>query len=228
MGRLVASVAHQIRNPLAAISQAAELPDDPGEGVEHARLEGSNRAAANMSTTTCGDWSRWSPTCRCSPCGERLCVQLAQVLPEVVERWRARRCADPVVTAIANLGVAAGLDARCCSTRRCSRWSATCSNNALRYCRRVPGSIWRRPCWTIPMPTLVIWNDGPGAAEQQRSLFEPFFTDAQNGEGLYAARCAAQRRADPLRRHALDTFDRTGALTMEARDTLPAPRLRHH
>ena len=75
--------------------------------------------------------------------------------------------------------------------------------------------------------SLVIWNDGPEVpAEQQRSLFEPFFTnDAQGtGLGLYMARelCSANDAQIRYGAIALDALlDRTGALTMEARDTLP-------
>jgi two-component system sensor histidine kinase PilS (NtrC family) len=52
MGRLVASVAHQIRNPLAAISQANELLADSGGG------EGNIDARLLSSATTCAGSTR--------------------------------------------------------------------------------------------------------------------------------------------------------------------------
>ncbi|MDF6743899.1 hypothetical protein NLQ83_23590, partial [Escherichia coli] len=97
MGRLVASVAHQIRNPLAAISQAAELLDDPGDGQEggaHPRPESSGvetrllriiRDNVRRLDQVVADVLMLSRR----PRGERVRVQLAQVLPEVVDRWRA-------------------------------------------------------------------------------------------------------------------------------------------
>ena len=101
-------------------------------------------------------------------------------------------------------------------------------DNALRYCRRVPGSI-QLAAYALDdaHAELVIWNDGPEVpTEQQRSLFEPFFTnDAQGtGLGLYMARelCSANDAQIRYGAIALESLlDRTGALTMEARGTLP-------
>ena len=101
-------------------------------------------------------------------------------------------------------------------------------DNALRYCRHVPGSILLAAyALDETHAELVIWNDGPEVpTEQQRSLFEPFFTnDAQGtGLGLYMARelCSANDAQIRYGAIALESLlDRTGALTMEARDTLP-------
>ncbi|NEK55984.1 GHKL domain-containing protein, partial [Rhizobium leguminosarum] len=84
-------------------------------------------------------------------------------------------------------------------------------DNALRYCRRVPGSI-QLAAYALDdaHAELVIWNDGPEVpTEQQRSLFEPFFTnDAQGtGLGLYMARelCSAN-----------DAQIRYGAIALES------------
>ncbi|WP_157003207.1 ATP-binding protein [Ralstonia sp. A12] len=246
MGRLVASVAHQIRNPLAAISQAAELLDDPGEGMEgsgHTRPEGSGvetrllriiRDNVRRLDQVVADVLMLSRR----PRGERVRVQLAQVLPEVVERWRAEALRRAGAAGASGVGaeinpnlvrVAVDLDKPVLfDPAQLQQVVGNMLDNALRYCRRVPGSILLAAyALDETHAELVIWNDGPEVpTEQQRSLFEPFFTnDAQGtGLGLYMARelCSANDAQIRYGAIALESLlDRTGALTMEARDTLP-------
>ncbi|NMV39351.1 ATP-binding protein [Ralstonia insidiosa] len=240
MGRLVASVAHQIRNPLAAISQAAELLDDPGEG-EHARSVDTHpgsgvetrllriiRDNVRRLDQVVADVLMLSRR----PRGERVRVQLAQVLPEVVERWRAealRRAGEATEINPNLLRLAVDLDKPVMfDPAQLQQVVGNMLDNALRYCRRVPGSILLAAyALDETHAELVIWNDGPEVpTEQQRSLFEPFFTnDAQGtGLGLYMARelCSANDAQIRYGAIALESLlDRTGALTMEARDTLP-------
>ncbi|KJJ97656.1 histidine kinase [Burkholderiaceae bacterium 26] len=240
MGRLVASVAHQIRNPLAAISQAAELLDDPGDGQDggaHVRPESSGvetrllriiRDNVRRLDQVVADVLMLSRR----PRGERVRVQLAQVLPEVVERWRAealRRAGEATAINPNLVRVAVDLDKPVLfDPAQLQQVVGNMLDNALRYCRRVPGSI-QLAAYALDdtHAELVIWNDGPEVpTEQQRSLFEPFFTnDAQGtGLGLYMARelCSANDAQIRYGAIALESLlDRTGALTMEARDTLP-------
>ncbi|CAJ0847931.1 ATP-binding protein [Ralstonia flatus] len=240
MGRLVASVAHQIRNPLAAISQAAELLDDPGDGQEggaHMRPESGGvetrllriiRDNVRRLDQVVADVLMLSRR----PRGERVRVQLAQVLPEVVDRWRAealRRAGEATEINPNLVRVAVDLDKPVLfDPAQLQQVVGNMLDNALRYCRRVPGSI-QLAAYALDdtHAELVIWNDGPEVpTEQQRSLFEPFFTnDAQGtGLGLYMARelCSANDAQIRYGAIALESLlDRTGALTMEARDTLP-------
>jgi two-component system sensor histidine kinase PilS (NtrC family) len=154
MGRLVASVAHQIRNPLAAISQAAELLDDPGDGGEHARREGSGvetrllriiRDNVRRLDQVVADVLMLSRR----PRGERVRVQLAQVLPEVVERWRAealRRAGESAEINPNLVRVAVDLDKPVLfDPAQLQQVVGNMLDNALRYCRRVPGSILTAP-----------------------------------------------------------------------------------
>lgn len=244
MGRLVASVAHQIRNPLAAISQAAELlgdtgdTGDSGEGMEraaHARSEGSGvetrllriiRDNVLRLDQVVADVLMLSRR----PRGERVRVQLAQVLPELVERWRAEALRRAGTEINPNLvRVAVDLDKPVLfDPAQLQQVVGNMLDNALRYCRGVPGSILLAAyALDATHAELVIWNDGPEvSAEQQRSLFEPFFTnDAQGtGLGLYMARelCSANDAQIRYGAIALESLlDRTGALTMEAHKTLP-------
>jgi len=167
-------------------------------------------------------------------------VQLAQVLPEVVERWRAEAQRRTGASTPGRAGEATEINPNLVRVAvdlnrpvlfdpaQLQQVVGNMLDNALRYCRRVPGAILLAAyALDETHAELVIWNDGPEvSAEQQRSLFEPFFTnDAQGtGLGLYMARelCSANDAQIRYGAIALESLlDRTGALTMEARDTLP-------
>lgn len=101
-------------------------------------------------------------------------------------------------------------------------------DNAWRYCSRLPGAI-RLLAHTLDQhhAELIVWNDGAEVTrEQQRSLFEPFFTSNPQGTGLglFMARelCGANDAQVHYGAIVLeDLLDRTGML-VGARDTLPA------
>lgn len=57
--------------------------------------------------------------------------------------------------------------------------------NALRYCRKLPGSLQLTMNIADGRVILAVQDDGPGIAnEHQGKLFEPFFTTATDGTGL--------------------------------------------
>ncbi|HET7833170.1 MAG TPA: HAMP domain-containing sensor histidine kinase [Gallionella sp.] len=57
--------------------------------------------------------------------------------------------------------------------------------NALRYCRKLPGSLKLTMGMADGRAMLSVQDDGPGVASEHRSkLFEPFFTTASDGTGL--------------------------------------------
>jgi two-component system sensor histidine kinase PilS (NtrC family) len=100
-------------------------------------------------------------------------------------------------------------------------------DNAWRYCSRLPGAI-RLLAHTLDQhhAELIVWNDGAEVTrEQQRSLFEPFFTSNPQGTGLglFMARELCGANDAQVRYGAIvleDLLDRTGML-VGARDTLP-------
>jgi two-component system sensor histidine kinase PilS (NtrC family) len=75
---------------------------------------------------------------------------------------------------------------------------------------------------------LIVWNDGAEVTrEQQRSLFEPFFTSNPQGTGLglFMARELCGANDAQVRYGSVgldDLLDRTGLLLGGARDTLPS------
>ncbi|WP_354685573.1 ATP-binding protein [Cupriavidus necator] len=249
MGRLVASIAHQIRNPLAAISQASELLADSGRlepgtldnggadvdiDARLLRIINDNVRRLDQVVSDVLQMSRRPRTGRST-------VQLAQALPEIVERWRLEmrsRRPQPGDTRPAGRGdinantIRLTVDVAKPVVFDAAQLQQVLGNlldNAWRYCSRSPGSI-RLLAHALDQhhAELIVWNDGAEVSrEHQRSLFEPFFTSNAQGTGLglFMARelCGAndaQVRYGSISLPAL--IERTGVLAPTTRDTLPA------
>lgn len=246
MGRLVASVAHQIRNPLAAISQANELLAETGrrgtrrdgaEGDIDARLLRIISDNVRRLDQVVSDVLQMSRRPRTG----HAAVQLKDALPEIVERWRMEMRARGAARDGSTQGGRPG-DFNVNAIRMTvdvarpvifdpSQLQQVLGNlldNAWRYCSRLPGSI-RLLAHALDQhhAELIVWNDGAEVSrEHQRSLFEPFFTSNAQGTGLglFMARelCGANDAQVRYGTIALDgLLERTGLLAGGARDTLP-------
>ncbi|MEJ6020966.1 sensor histidine kinase [Ramlibacter sp. PS4R-6] len=191
MGRMSAAVAHEIRNPLAAIAQANDLMEEdlkePGlkqlsglvrkntqrlqqiveEILDVSRARQSANAAADMLqldasvAATCNDWALQSRA------AARL--QLALAAPDMIVRFDA----DHLRRVLVNL-----LD------------------NALRYAGDKPDSIRVATRTLAGQASLHVWSDGaPLEPSVQRHLFEPFFSSESrsSGLGLYICRELCER-----------------------------------
>ena len=231
MGRLVASVAHQIRNPLAAISQANELLADSGAGEGNIdarllRIISDNVRRLDQVVSDVLQLSR-------RPRTGHSAVELGQALPEIVERWRLemRSRGGPRADINAN-AIRLAVDLQRPVIFDAAQLQQVLGNlldNAWRYCSRLPGAI-RLLAHALDQhhAELIVWNDGAEVTrEQQRSLFEPFFTSNAQGTGLglFMARelCGANDAQVRYGTIALEPLlERTGLLGPGARDTLPA------
>jgi two-component system sensor histidine kinase PilS (NtrC family) len=231
MGRLVASVAHQIRNPLAAISQANELLADSrgGDGNIDARLLRIISDNVRRLDQVISDVLQLSRRPRTG----HSAIDLARALPEIVDRWRLEMRSRAGARAEVNANaVRITVDLQgpvIFDTSQLQQVLGNLLDNAWRYCSRLPGSI-RMLAHALDQhhAELIVWNDGAEVTrEQQRSLFEPFFTSNPQGTGLglFMARelCGANDAQVRYGAVALDELlDRTGLLLGGARDTLPS------
>lgn len=184
LGRLTANIAHEVRNPLSAISYATELLHEDKQEPAHEKLVHiilDNTARLNRIVQDVMQLNR-----RDRVQAERL--QLSDMLP----RFADEVCqAQHVSSDVFKINVATG------SRIEFDRghfnqvlWNLC--GNALRYCRKLPGSVQLR----VSSPdagkvALEIADDGPGVSgEAEQQLFEPFFTTEASGTGLglYIAR----------------------------------------
>jgi two-component system, NtrC family, sensor histidine kinase PilS len=186
IGRLTANIAHEIRNPLSAISHAAELlqeeptTDDTAKRLitiiqdNTQRLDRMVNDVLRVRRTDISHRERFKVVDYLKTFVEQFC-QIQKLDPQLFE---LRLYADPYV-----------LFDR--SHLNQVMWNLC--RNAARHCRGEKGSI-RVIVDTDERHATVkldVIDDGPGVPPELRSqLFEPFFTTATGGTGLglYIAR----------------------------------------
>ncbi len=185
LGRLTANIAHEIRNPLAAVSHAAELLADEQRSEMKTRLIGiigDNSQRINRLVSEVLELGRRD---RAEPEPLLLAVLIERFIDEYGEREPRVRAAVAVSVEPAEL--------RLCFDR--SHFDRVLWNlvaNALRHASGAPGSvrIEARPAWDGRCELHLV-DDGPGVSPELRvQVFEPFFTTHPSGTGLglYIAR----------------------------------------
>jgi len=185
LGRLTANLAHEIRNPLAAISHAAELLGDElaGEGDQRlTRIILDNAQRINRLVSEVVELGRRD---RVNP----ETIELAEFVHRLIDE---RGLQDAALAARIAIQVPVG---RCVRFDRghLYRVIANLLDNALHYASQAAGAvrIWFDESAVNLRPSLHIADDGKGidALERDR-VFEPFFTTRANGTGLglYIAR----------------------------------------
>ncbi|MFD2366850.1 sensor histidine kinase [Pseudoduganella sp. GCM10020061] len=182
MGRLTASIAHEVRNPLSAISHATSLLAEDLVEKPHKRLlkiVGDNVGRVNRMVEDILQLSR-----KVQPHGEP--VHLQAFLAEVVAEFQeTHKLADGIVAFEARSNPAVRFD-----PLHLREVIANLLNNAVRYASGAPGSI-RLYAVSDGRTELHVQDDGPGITPDVRAhLFEPFYTTSSKGTGLglYLAR----------------------------------------
>lgn len=219
MGRLTASITHEIRNPLAAISHASQLL------AEQAREPTVQRLTAIVRENTARLDRLVDDVLRVA----RREAPLAEVidLDEFLRQWLAEFTRDrQIPPQRIRVRLQPGLAVRF-EPSHLRQVLFNLLDNALRYASARDGAIefvGERRRDDSAQPRLWLFDDGPGVAPEARAaLFEPFFTtDPQGtGLGLYIARefCLANRaELGYAERRASDGRQRAGFLLRFAAD----------
>ncbi|HEU0202500.1 MAG TPA: PAS domain-containing sensor histidine kinase [Burkholderiaceae bacterium] len=193
MGRLTAAIAHEIRNPLAAISHAGQLLSEDAAAPLQQRLAGIVRENTQRLNRLVEDVLRVAR--RESPIGDEL--DLAAFVQEwLIEFGRDRDL--PVGTVRPEIATELAVRFEQAHLRQVL---FNLVDNALRYASKTPGCVTllgERARDDRGSVRLWVFDDGPGVAPDARAaLFEPFFTTHTRGTGLglYIARefCLANR-----------------------------------
>jgi two-component system, NtrC family, sensor histidine kinase PilS len=186
LGRLTANIAHEVRNPLGAISHAAELLQEEPAGSETVQrlitiIQDNSRRLERMVNDVL--------KLRRTDIAHRESFKLADYLKTFIDQFCQIEKMDPDVFDLKLHADPYVLFDR--SHLNQVMWNLC--RNAARHCRRERSSIRLAVSREHQESTvkLEVIDDGPGVPTGLRShLFEPFFTTATGGTGLglYIAR----------------------------------------
>mgnify|MGYP006185654481 FL=1 len=193
MGRMSAAVAHEIRNPLAAIVQANALLEEDLHDPAHKRLahmvqQNADRLARIAEEVL--DIARVQHQISHAPAST---LPLDETVSQIWNDWQAQ---DPVQRR-AVVMLEAGNPQVEFDTEHLRRVLVNLLDNALRYVGQEPDSL-TVTTRTLPsgQTSLQVWSDGaPMDKSVERHLFEPFFSSESrsSGLGLYICRELCQR-----------------------------------
>lgn len=204
LGRLTANIAHEVRNPLSAISYATELMQEEQGGDKHRRLLQIVLDNTSRINQIVQDVMQLNRRDRVQP----EVFDLNMVLHAFFEEFVMAERIDPgIMVLAATPEVEVAFDR---GHLRQVLWNL--SRNALRYSSKAPGSVILTIGAQAKRIFLEVQDDGPGVpAEHQAKLFEPFFTTAAEGTGLglYIAKELCEANGSRLEYYA--GHDRPGA-----------------
>lgn len=181
LGRLTASIAHEIRNPLGAISHAAQLLDE-APGLEQGdrrllsiinnhsqRINDIINTILRLSRREAFETQEWALNDFVDQC-------LSQYHSGAEHNYEIERHGDD--------NVLVRIDAK-----RMTQVLHNLIDNGLRYSELQTGSRFVRLEWgtlsDTEQPYLDVQDKGPGIPpEQAKNLFEPFYTTESSGTGL--------------------------------------------
>jgi two-component system sensor histidine kinase PilS (NtrC family) len=204
LGRLTANIAHEIRNPLAAISHAAELLGEERRDAQRVRLTRIIHDNTLRLERLVSEVLQLSRRDRQAP--QR--IRLRRWLMDFVEEFVANESVPPERFALETPGEALKTPGEALKTAGEAwiefdpahlhqvMWNLLA--NAVRYARAEAGAIRISARAVADRVELSVIDNGPGVPRSsQGQLFEPFFTTDSKGTGLglYLARelCAANR-----------------------------------
>ncbi len=189
LGRLTANIAHEVRNPLSAISYAAELLREDLHDPAQTRLFQIILDNADRLNNIVLDVLQLNRR-------DRVHSESLNLFDKLSLFVETLQYTEGVVPAVFLIEVAPS----CVVQFDRGHFDQVLWNlcrNALRYCQKKPGSVQLR-AWQAEdgATVLEVLNDGPPVdADAVQKLFEPFFTTSVGGTGLglYIARelCAA-------------------------------------
>lgn len=193
MGRMSAAVAHEIRNPLAAISQANALLEEDLQDAGHKQLTTMIRQNAQRLAKIVDDVLNISRVQVLSPEAHGTALMLDAAVARIAADWTLQTASkNRTLTAVR-------ADAACVvfDPEHLRRLMINLLDNALRFASQSGQAIQIATQVSVEgQARLSVWSDGlPLEKTVQTHLFEPFFTSESrsSGLGLYICRELCER-----------------------------------
>ena len=177
LGRLTANIAHEVRNPLSAISYATELLHEEQHDAKQQRMLQIVLDNTRRINQIVQDVMQLNRRDRMQPG----VFELDTMLRTFVEEFNLAERVEPGILALSGMpGIEVPFDR---GHLRQVLWNLC--RNALRHGRKLPGSLKLTVDAEGGQVMLNVRDDGAGiSAENQRKLFQPFFTTSADGSGL--------------------------------------------
>jgi two-component system sensor histidine kinase PilS (NtrC family) len=179
LGRLTASIAHEIRNPLGAISHAGQLlsesPQLTGQDQRLTKIIESNSGRVNRIIEDILSLSRRTDSAR-----EK--INLIDWIKDYLESFTLENglTTSPFRLSIQNKPSWAIID-----PAHLKQIMDNLCQNALRYGQPEKGEILIRIINSTYGPCIELLDNGKGiSTDHRKQLFEPFFTTSPSGTGL--------------------------------------------
>lgn len=193
MGRMSAAVAHEIRNPLAAISQANALLEEDLLDAGARQLTTMIRQNSLRLAKIVDEVLDIARAQRQIPAPQTTRLQLDEASQLIAADWARQNSADKRL----HLDFQANDAAVYFDTEHLRRLMINLLDNALRYASQSPQAIQvNTRQLACGQARLSIWSDGPPLEKSvQTHLFEPFFSSESrsSGLGLYICRELCER-----------------------------------
>ena len=193
MGRMSAAVAHEIRNPLAAISQANALLEEDLQDPAHRQLTTMVRHNAQRLAKIVDEILNLSRVQVIGPEQTPIAIALDDAVEHIATEWARQSAAGERVHTTVNTADAAVVF----DSDHLRRLMVNLLDNALRYASKQTGSISiSTQLQSHSVARLSVWSDGaPLEQTVQSHLFEPFFSSESrsSGLGLYICRELCER-----------------------------------
>lgn len=193
MGRMSAAVAHEIRNPLAAISQANALLEEDLQDAGHRQLTAMVRQNAQRLAKIVDEVLNISRAQEQTPTRHTTSLMLDDTVVHIATDWARQAGASQRL----RLTMGAAQAAVRFEAEHLRRLMVNLLDNALRYASTSAHSM---EVATRVMAggevRLAVWSDGqPLEATVETHLFEPFFSSESrsSGLGLYICRELCER-----------------------------------